>query len=62
MKILTALCVSTAMLMGAGLAQAKDVSPAQIVELSSSGTILPFEKLNQAALAQHPSEIGRAHV
>lgn len=55
MKTLTALCVSTAMLMGAGLAQAKDVSPAQIVELSSSGTILPFEKLNQAALAQHPS-------
>ena len=55
MKILTALCVSTAMLMGAGLAQAKDVSPAQIIELSSSGTILPFEKLNQAALAQHPS-------
>lgn len=55
MKTLTTLCVSATLLMGAGLAQAKDVSPAQIVELSTSGTILPFEKLNQAALAEHPN-------
>ncbi|HZJ95254.1 MAG TPA: PepSY domain-containing protein [Thiopseudomonas sp.] len=54
MKTLTALCVSAALLMGAGIAQAKDVSPAQIVELSNSGAIMPFVKLDAAALAQHP--------
>ena len=52
MKILTALCVSVALTMGAGLAQA-DVSPAQTVELSTSGAILAFDKLDQTALAQH---------
>lgn len=54
MKTLTALCVSAALIMGAGIAQAKDVSPAKIVELSNSGAIMSFEKLNEAALAQHP--------
>lgn len=54
MKTLTALCVSAALLMGAGIAQAKDVSPAQIVELSNSGAIMPFAQLDAAALAQHP--------
>ncbi len=54
MKTLTALCVSTALIMGAGIAQAKDVSPADTVELSNSGAIMSFEKLNEAALAQHP--------
>lgn len=54
MKTLTALCISAALLMGAGIAQAKDVSPAKIVELSSTGAILPFEKLDAAALAEHP--------
>ena len=36
MKTLTALCVSAALVLGAGVAQAKDVSPAKIVELSTS--------------------------
>ncbi|NLC99364.1 MAG: PepSY domain-containing protein [Gammaproteobacteria bacterium] len=54
MKTLTALCISGALLMGAGLVQAKDVSPAKTVELSVSGTILAFDKLDQAALALHP--------
>ncbi len=54
MKKLTALCISGALLMGAGLVQAKDVSPAKTVELSVSGTILAFDKLDQAALALHP--------
>ena len=54
MKTLTALCVSAALIMGAGIAQAKDVSPAKTVELSNSGAIMPFEKLDAAALAQHP--------
>ncbi len=52
MKTLTALCVSVALMMGTGLAQA-DVSPAKTVELSTSGSILAFDKLDQAALAQH---------
>ena len=55
MKTLTSLCVSATLLMGAGIAQAKDVSPAQIVELSTSGAIMSFDKLNQAALAEHPN-------
>ncbi len=55
MKTLTALCVSAALVMGADLAQAKDISPAKIVELSVSGTILAFDKLDQAALAQYPN-------
>ena len=55
MKTLTALCVSAALLVGAGVAQAKDVSPAKIVELSNSGAILSFDKLDAAALAQHPN-------
>lgn len=54
MKTLTALCVSAALIMGAGIAQAKDVSPAETVELSTSGAIMAFEKLDAAALAQHP--------
>lgn len=54
MKTLTALCVSAALMMGAAVAQAEDVSPAKIVELSTSGAILSFDKLNEAALAQHP--------
>lgn len=55
MKTLTALCVSVALIMGAGIVQAKDVSPAETVELSNSGAIMPFDKLNEAALAQHPN-------
>ncbi len=54
MKTLTALCVSAALVMAAGIAQAKDVSPAKTVELSTSGAIMAFDKLNEAALAQHP--------
>ncbi len=54
MKTLTALCVSAALLVGVGVAQAKDVSPAKTVELSNSAAILSFDKLDAAALAQHP--------
>ncbi len=54
MKTLTAFCVSATLLMGAGIAQAKDVSPSKTVELSTSGAIMAFEKLDAAALAEHP--------
>lgn len=52
MKNLTALSISVALLVGASMAQA-DVSPAKTVELSASGAILAFGKLDQIALKQH---------
>ena len=52
MKKLTSLCMFVGLMMGAGLAQA-DVSPDKIVELSNSGAILAFDKLDETALAQH---------
>ena len=54
MKRLTALCISGALLVGAALVPAKDVSPAKTGELSVSGTILAFDKLDEAALVLHP--------
>jgi uncharacterized membrane protein YkoI len=53
MKTLTALFAAAALTVTAGLAQA-DVRPDQIQGLLTSGAIMDFEKLNQAALAQHP--------
>lgn len=53
MKTLTALFAAAALTLTAGLAQA-DVRPDQIPGLLKAGTIMDLEKLNQAALAQHP--------
>lgn len=36
------------------VAHADDVGPEQVVKLVNDGTIQSFEKLNQAALANHP--------
>ena len=52
MKTLTALFAATALTLTAGLAQA-DVRPDQIEGLLNSGAVMPFEKLNAAALAKH---------
>ncbi|UII70363.1 PepSY domain-containing protein [Pseudomonas sp. HN11] len=52
MKTLTALFAATALTLTAGLAQA-DVRPDQIEGLLKSGAVMPFEKLNTAALAKH---------
>lgn len=38
----------------AGIAQARDLGPDEALRLRDAGTILPFERLNAAALAQHP--------
>jgi uncharacterized membrane protein YkoI len=54
MKKLSLLLAATALTVTAGIAQAKDVSPEQAVALLNAGTIQPFEKLNEAVLAQHP--------
>jgi len=50
MKTLTALFAATALT--AGLAQA-DVRPDQIEGLLKSGAVMPFDKLNAAAVAKH---------
>ena len=52
MKTLTALFAATALTLTAGLAQA-DVRPDQVPSLLKSGAVMPFEKLNAAALAAH---------
>lgn len=52
MKTLTALFAATALTLTAGLAQA-DVRPDQIEGLLKSGEVMPFEKLNAAAVAKH---------
>lgn len=52
MKTLTALFAATALTLTAGLAQA-DVRPDHIPALLKSGDVMPFEKLNAAALAKH---------
>ena len=52
MQTLTALFAATALTLTAGLAQA-DVRPDQIEGLLKSGAVMPFEKLNTAALAKH---------
>ncbi|KAB0521861.1 MULTISPECIES: PepSY domain-containing protein [Pseudomonas] len=53
MKTLTALFAATALTLTASLAQA-DVRPDHIEGLLKSGAVMPFEKLNAAALAKHP--------
>jgi len=53
MKTLTALFAAAALTLTAGLARA-DVRPDLIPGLLKDGSIMDLEKLNQAALAQHP--------
>jgi uncharacterized membrane protein YkoI len=54
MKTLTAVLAATALVLTAGLAQARDLGPDEALKLRDAGTILSFEKLNAAALALHP--------
>ncbi|WP_434559833.1 PepSY domain-containing protein [Pseudomonas sp. D2-30] len=54
MNRLTAFILVTLMAFGAGLAQARDLHRHEIKKLVDAGTILPFDKLNEAALAEHP--------
>lgn len=53
MKTLTTLFAATALTLTAGLAQA-DVRPDHIEGLVKSGAVMPFDKLNAAAVATHP--------
>ncbi|KIQ04906.1 MULTISPECIES: PepSY domain-containing protein [Pseudomonas] len=54
MKKLTALFAAAALIATAGIAQARDLGPDEALKLRDAGTIQSFEKLNEAALAEHP--------
>jgi uncharacterized membrane protein YkoI len=54
MKALIALVAAAALSVAAGIAQARDLGPDEALQLRDAGTIQSFDKLNAAALAQHP--------
>lgn len=54
MKKLTALFTAALIAAATGAAQARDLGPDEALKLRDAGTIQSFEKLNAAALAQHP--------
>ena len=54
MKTLTALFTAAALILTAGLAQAKDVTVNQISQLVKDGKIKPVEELNQIVMKLHP--------
>lgn len=54
MKTLTALLTAATLALGSSLVQARDLGPDEALKLRDAGTIQSFEKLNEAALAQHP--------
>ena len=54
MKSMTTLFAAAALTLTAHAAQAKDIGPDQALRLRDAGTIQSFEKLNAAAVANHP--------
>ncbi|MBT2296145.1 PepSY domain-containing protein [Pseudomonas fluorescens] len=54
MNRLTAFFIAISMILGAGLAQARDLDADEAQKLQDAGTIQPVEKLKATALAQHP--------
>ncbi|MDX1299821.1 MAG: PepSY domain-containing protein [Pseudomonas sp.] len=54
MNALLALFAAAALSGAAGIAQARDLGPDEALKLRDAGTVQSFEKLNAAALAQHP--------
>lgn len=50
----TALFAGALLAASATVAQARDLGPDEALKLRDAGTILSFEKLNEAALARHP--------
>ena len=53
-KLIALATASLATLSLSGMAQADDLTNAEIAELSAAGTIQTVEKLNEAVLKQHP--------
>src|SRR5690606_26589896 len=56
MTKLTAILSATLLAATAGMVQAQDIAPEEAVQLLNAGTIQSFEKLKEAALAQHPGD------
>ncbi len=54
MKTLTTLLTAASLALTANLALARDLGLDEAMRLRDAGTILSFEKLNEAALAKHP--------
>ncbi|QXI17531.1 PepSY domain-containing protein [Pseudomonas hamedanensis] len=54
MNTLTALTTASIIGFTASLVHARDLGPDEARRLQDAGIILPFEKLNAAALAKHP--------
>lgn len=54
MQKLTALLATALIAATAGVAQARDLGPDEALKLRDAGTIMSFEKLNEAAIAMHP--------
>lgn len=54
MKTFTALFAASCLLLGANLANARDLGPDEALRLRDAGTIMSFEKLNAIAIAKHP--------
>lgn len=54
MNRLTAFFIATLMALGISLVHARDLDTDEARKLQDAGTILSFEKLNAAALAEHP--------
>ena len=54
MNTLTSILATTMLAATAGLAQARDLGPDEVLKLRDSGTIQRFEALNEVALAQYP--------
>ncbi|WPP46705.1 PepSY domain-containing protein [Pseudomonas sp. AN-1] len=54
MNKLTALLATALIAATAGVAQARDLGPDEALKLRDAGTIMSFEKLNEAAIAKHP--------
>ena len=54
MTKLTAILSAALLATTAGVVQARDIAPDEVVKLHNAGTIQSFEKLNEAVLVQHP--------
>lgn len=53
MNKLTALLATALIAATAGVAQARDLGPDEALKLRDAGTIMSFDKLNEAAIAKH---------
>lgn len=54
MQALTTVFAVAALAIAAGSVQARDLGPDEALKLRDAGTIQSFDKLNAAALAEHP--------